>query len=130
MRARRLGSLLATTLALFAGCTCSHAKDSGKDGGREPPLDGGARGSLNPDAAMTPREQRDWGIRINHELCEAASKRLNTLAGKPETDPNSKALYQLSLCLQVGNVAWYKCVLDAPSTDALEVCSKRFLFPH
>jgi hypothetical protein len=31
------------------------------------------------------------------------------------------------VCLRIGNLAWYKCVLAASDPDAVKVCSRRFL---
>lgn len=77
---------------------------------------------------MSEAEYRDWHMHLHNELCEAACKRINTVAGKPETDPNPKAINTLSNCLRFGNVAWYKCILRGNKPEELDDCSKRFLW--
>ena len=32
-------------------------------------------------------------------------------------------------CLRLGNVAWYRCVVGAETTDDFTWCSKRYLIP-
>jgi hypothetical protein len=74
---------------------------------------------------MTPPEQRDFHVQIAHEQCEEGMKRLNMLEGRPAADP--QALTQLSVCLRIGNLAWYKCVLRADGVDEAHACNRRLL---
>jgi hypothetical protein len=79
------------------------------------------------DAGVPPQELRNWKTRIDTELCSKAGERLNTLDGRAPTDP--KAINTVSLCLQYGNVAWYKCLLDAQDIATAKSCNVRFLGP-
>jgi len=79
------------------------------------------------DAGVTPQELRNWKTRIDTELCSKAGERLNTLDGRAPTDP--KAINTVSLCLQYGNVAWYKCLLEAKDVTEAKSCNVRFLGP-
>jgi len=74
---------------------------------------------------MSAVEWRDFHIHLAHEQCEEGARILNRLEGRPETDP--QALTRLSVCLNIGNVAWYKCMLRATSADDAHVCAHRFL---
>ena len=71
------------------------------------------------------KEQRDSRIHIPHEECEEGVKRINELEGLAPTDP--KGLHFVGLCLRHGNVAWYKCILQAPTRLDAATCNRRFL---
>jgi hypothetical protein len=91
------------------------------------------RASTNPlvaaaiDAGVTPLEMRNWRTRLDHELCSKAGEQFNKLDGRAPTDP--RAINTVSLCLQYGNVAWYKCLLEATDIEAGKTCNRRFLQP-
>jgi hypothetical protein len=50
---------------------------------------------------------------------------LNRLEGRAESDP--QVLTRLSVCLRIGNQAWYKCMLRAVTASDAHACSKRFM---
>lgn len=79
------------------------------------------------DAGVTPTDLRNWRTRIDTELCSKAGEQINKLDGRAPTDP--KAINSVSLCLQYGNVAWYKCLLDAKDVEGGKACNARFLQP-
>jgi hypothetical protein len=68
---------------------------------------------------------RDFHIHLAHEQCEEGARILNRLEGRDENDP--QVLTRLSVCLRIGNVAWYKCMLRATNADDARVCGHRFL---
>ena len=113
----------------LAGCgSCGKKADElAHDSGFSPGA--GAMASAPPAAppapTLTPRERRDLKIRIGNEDCEKAAKRVNSLHNRPETD--LKGIEIVSMCLRAGNMAWYRCVLDAPGADEADACAKRFL---
>jgi hypothetical protein len=79
------------------------------------------------DAGVTPTEMRNWRTRLDSELCSKGAEQLNKLDGRAPTDP--RGINTVSLCLQYGNVAWYKCVLEAKDTESGKTCNRRFLQP-
>jgi|HubBroStandDraft_6_1064221.scaffolds.fasta_scaffold314765_2 hypothetical protein len=85
----------------------------------------GAAGASPSDEAMSPREWRNFHVRIGHEQCEDGIKRLNALEGRTATDP--RGLTALSVCLRIGNLAWHECLLRATAPGEASVCSRRFL---
>jgi hypothetical protein len=79
-----------------------------------------------PDAGpMTAAEWRDFHVHLAHEQCEEGARRLNRLEGRAETDP--QVLTRLSVCLRIGNQAWYKCMLRAVTASDAHACGQRFL---
>jgi hypothetical protein len=76
---------------------------------------------------MTPAEVRDFQVRIGHEQCEQGAARINELQGRDPHAPDPKTLNELSICLRIGNTAWFKCVLKASSSDEARDCNRRFL---
>jgi hypothetical protein len=74
---------------------------------------------------MTRAEWRDFHVRLAHEQCEDGARRLNRLEGRADSDP--QVLTRLSVCLRIGNVAWYKCMLRAATASDGHACSQRFL---
>lgn len=92
-----------------------------------------ARSSTSPAASassgalppMSAQEETDFLIHIPHDQCEDGVKRINILEGKPATDPG--ALTFLSVCLRIGNLAWYKCIVGAQTRPQAAVCNRRFL---
>jgi len=79
------------------------------------------------EAGVDLKELHDWRIRIAADLCPKAGEQVNKLEGRNPTDP--KAVNQVSLCLQYGNVAWYKCLLNAKTAEEGRACTRRFLAP-
>ena len=61
---------------------------------------------------------------VNPEL---AAKKANQVYGRPETD--KKGIDVLTRCLRLGNVAWYRCVVEAKAPDELKRCHSRYLLP-
>jgi hypothetical protein len=127
---------LAVGLAVFvSGCnSCGrNAAELAPDSGFHPTGDAGAGAgesapasvSARPAARFTPEERRDLRIRIAHEDCERAAKRINVLHNRPETD--IKGIDIISICLKNGNMAWYRCVVDAPAADEADRCGQRYL---
>jgi hypothetical protein len=99
-------------------------------GGSPSPAAGSAPSSASSGSAsalppMSLQEQRDFRIHIPHEQCEDGVQRINVLEGKPPTDPS--ALTFLSVCLRIGNLAWYKCIVGAETRPEAAVCNRRFL---
>jgi hypothetical protein len=82
----------------------------------QPPIDAGP---------MTAAEWHDFHVHLAHEQCEEGARRLNRLEGRAESDP--QVLARLSVCLRIGNLAWYKCMLRAVTASDAHACSKRFL---
>ncbi len=74
---------------------------------------------------MSLQEARDFHMHIAHEQCEDGVKRINVLEGKPPTDPGN--LQFLEVCLRIGNVAWYKCILGSDTRPQAAVCNRRFM---
>jgi hypothetical protein len=70
---------------------------------------------------------RQWRTKLPHESCEAASKHANLVFGRAETDP--KGTVMLSRCLQLGNLAWYSCVMEADAPAKISACSNRYFGP-
>jgi hypothetical protein len=96
------------------------------DGPARPPVRAEPDAARDADAgAMTGAEWRDFHIHLAHEQCEEGARTLNRLEGRAETDP--QVLTRLSVCLRIGNVAWYKCMLSATTAGDAHVCNKRFL---
>jgi hypothetical protein len=121
----------ASVLVFLTGCSsCGKKEEPARDRGFNPAPPAGQEDV--PDAAppasrFTPQERRDLRIRIGNEDCESAAKRVNRLHNRGETD--LKGIEILSVCLKSGNLAWYRCVLDAPSADEVDGCSRRLLHP-
>lgn len=88
----------------------------------ETPMEATAR-----DAGVSMMDLRLWRQKLDPELCPKAGEQINKLGGRAPTDP--KALNIVSLCLQTGNVAWYKCVLSATSEAEGTSCNARLLQP-
>jgi hypothetical protein len=78
--------------------------------------------------SMTSAERRDFHIRLGHEECEDAMRKVNVLDGRAPADP--RAINRLSVCLRIGNVAWYKCMLRAQGSGDANACHRRFLDPE
>jgi hypothetical protein len=89
------------------------------------PPEGEARGPLPDAGPMTAAEWRDFHVHLAHEQCEEGARRLNRLEGRAETDP--QVLTRLSVCLRIGNQAWYKCMLRAVTASDAHACGQRFL---
>jgi hypothetical protein len=86
-----------------------------------------ASGPAHPgDPPLNDKELRDSRLRLAHELCEEGARRINQLAGKDPNDAQG-AMRTMSVCLRHGNVAWYKCVLAATTSDQAAMCSRRLL---
>lgn len=79
------------------------------------------------DAGVTPLELRGWRTRIDADLCPKGAEQFNKLDGRAPTDP--KAINIVSLCLQYGNITWYKCLLEAKDVTEAKMCNMRFLQP-
>jgi hypothetical protein len=94
-----------------------------KSGSLVPPQPSASAGP----SMMTPAEVRDFQVRIAHEQCEQGAARINELQGRDPHAPDPKTLNELSICLRIGNVAWFKCVLQASSGDDARDCNRRFL---
>ena len=114
-------------LVFLAGCgSCGKKADEfAHDSGFNPTADASSAPQVRPTSTLTPMERRDVKIRIGSDDCERAAKRINALHNRPETDV--KGIEILSLCLKAGNMAWYRCVLDAPGADDADACAKRLL---
>ena len=112
---------------VLAGCSSCGKKteEPAHDSGFDPSSDASSAPAARPASTLTAQERRDLKIRIGNEDCEKGAKRINQLHNRPETD--IKGIEILSLCLKVGNMAWYRCVLDAPGPDDADACAKRFL---
>ena len=78
------------------------------------------------DPPLDDRELRDSRMQLAHELCEDGARRVNELAGRDRNDPQG-AMRTMSVCLRHGNVAWYKCILRASSSDQAAACNRRLL---
>ncbi len=86
-----------------------------------------------PPSASTPGgdppveglELRETHMHLAHELCEAAAEKVNQIHGREPTDPKGQRV--ISVCLFHGNVAWYKCILQASSPDDVARCDRRLL---
>jgi hypothetical protein len=76
---------------------------------------------------MTAGELRDFHVRLSHEQCEDGAKHLNVLEGREPTD--RRGLLPLSTCLNIGNLAWYKCLVRASAAGDAHACTRRFLSP-
>lgn len=70
---------------------------------------------------------RQWRKPLNSEGCETASKHANLVFGRGETDPKGAIL--LSRCLQLGNLAWYDCVMAAKAPAEISACSRKYFEP-
>ena len=79
------------------------------------------------DAGVSMMDLRLWRQKLDPELCSKGGEQINKLGGRAPTDP--KAINIVSLCLQYGNSAWYKCVLSATSEAEGTACNRRFLEP-
>lgn len=77
------------------------------------------------DPPMDETETRDVHLKVGHEACEEGAKRINELEGLASTDP--KGIRVIGACLQHGNVAWYKCVIQAKTRLEAGTCNRRFL---
>ncbi|MBI5536231.1 MAG: hypothetical protein HY898_26145 [Deltaproteobacteria bacterium] len=73
------------------------------------------------------RVLKQWNTKLPHESCEDAAKHANLVFGRGETDPKGTVL--LSRCLQLGNLAWYSCVMEANAPAQISACSNRYLGP-
>jgi hypothetical protein len=78
------------------------------------------------DPPLNEAELRDSRLHLAHELCEDGARRINELAGRDRDDPQG-AMRTMSVCLRHGNVAWYKCILRAASTEQASACNRRLL---
>lgn len=97
---------------------------SGDLGSPEAPA---ASGPAHPgDPPLTDTEIRDSRVHLAHELCEEGARRINQLAGKDPNDAQG-AMRTMSVCLRHGNIAWYKCILRASTSDQAASCSRRLL---
>ena len=115
---------LLTTFALSAAaiptlsCSKKHEEPTSRPEAYQPspmPSDAGRE-----DAAVL----RRWRTHINNEACETAAKHANLVYGRGETDPKGAIL--LSRCLQLGNLAWYDCVMQATAPAQVSACSKKY----
>jgi hypothetical protein len=79
------------------------------------------------DAGVSMMDLRLWRQKLDPELCPKAGEQINKLSGRAPTDP--KAINLVSLCLQTGNVAWYKCLLSATTEAEGAACTTHFLQP-
>ncbi len=77
------------------------------------------------DPPLDETEQRDVHVHVAHELCEEGARRINVLEGLEAAD--QKGFRIVSACLRHGNVAWYKCVMKAPSRLDAGTCNRRLL---
>jgi hypothetical protein len=77
------------------------------------------------DPPMSDLEARDSHLHIAHEMCEEGAKRINELEGLAPTDP--KGIRIIGACLRHGNVAWYKCIVNAATRLDAGTCNRRFL---
>jgi hypothetical protein len=89
-----------------------------------------ASGSVPPastynDPPMDDAQRRDFHMKVGHEACEEGAKRINELEGIAPTDP--KGMRFIGACLRRGNVAWYKCLLEAKTRLEAGTCNRRFL---
>lgn len=79
----------------------------------------------DPKAPFSPKEYKEFRMKISNEDCEKAAAKKNTLEGLPEHDKKGTLL--LWACLRQGNVAWYRCVLTADTSEHFNWCSQRYL---
>ena len=76
-------------------------------------------------AAKEAADRRNRRTRLNQESCTIAAKHINVLHGRHETDP--KGTLVLSQCLNSGNLAWYGCIMEAKTTEAISECNRTLL---
>jgi hypothetical protein len=77
------------------------------------------------DPPMTDDELRDSRVKVGHEMCEEGAKRINELQGLSPTD--KQGIKFIGVCLQRGNAAWYKCLVQATTRLEAGTCNRRFL---
>jgi hypothetical protein len=82
-------------------------------------------GPVYDDPPMTDDELRDSRIKVGHEMCEEGAKRINELQGLSPTD--KQGIKFIGACLQRGNAAWYKCLVQATTRVEAGTCNRRFL---
>jgi hypothetical protein len=82
-------------------------------------------GSSHGDPPLSDLEAREVHMRLAHELCEEAAKRINETEGRAPTDP--KGINTITACLGHGNVAWYKCILRSSKREDVAACNRRLL---
>jgi hypothetical protein len=101
-----------------------------------PPASEGLPGVVSPggpapsaplynDPPMSDEEVRDSHIKVGHEMCEEGAKRINELQGLSPTD--KQGIRFIGVCLQRGNAAWYKCLVQAQTRLEAGTCNRRFL---
>jgi hypothetical protein len=122
-RAAALGSLLAACAA--AGC--DGCNERAPEHVVAAPASASAAASSPASAPLTAEERRDVFTRLQPELCEEAARKVNTLNGRAPED--KKGVDLLTRCLRIGNVAWYRCLLNATSVADVRVCHTRLLLP-
>jgi hypothetical protein len=119
----------AVAYVVFVRPPAPTAEPTNGDGGWSPAPGTGSVASSEPAASEFPppvgRELKDFHTPLDHTQCEDGMKHVNALRGLPATD--QAGLRQLSVCLRIGNLAWYKCVLAADGEPAVKVCNRRFL---
>jgi hypothetical protein len=112
---------LAAGALSFAGCrSCSQSPAEPGPSARVP-------ASTASSSPLSREELRDVTTRLEPGLCELAAKKANQVYGRPETD--KKGIDVLTRCLRLGNVAWYRCVVEAKAPDELKRCHSRYLLP-
>jgi hypothetical protein len=79
----------------------------------------------DPKAPFGPKEFKEFHIKISNEDCEKAAEKKNTLEGLPIHDKKGTLL--IWACLREGNVAWYRCVINADTSEHFNWCSQRYL---
>jgi hypothetical protein len=77
------------------------------------------------DPPLSDLERREIGLHIGHEECELGAKRINELEGREPTDFHG--VHFIGVCLQHGNVAWYKCIVASPTRQDAAACNRRLL---
>ena len=80
------------------------------------------------DPPLTDLEMRESHLSLSHEQCEDGARRISTLDGRDGGGQGEHgAMRTVSLCLRYGNVAWYKCILRATSSDEGHACTRRLM---
>jgi hypothetical protein len=115
----------AVFLFAFEGC-------NGCGSGKVPepvPSDSASAASASNDPApptsVKAKEAHERRIGLQPDLCNEAAKRFNELNGRDPFD--KKAMTVITLCLKHGNLAWYRCVLEAKTVDDAKSCNQRLL---
>lgn len=142
--ARSLASVVAVVAAplllslLMVGCPSKPDEPDSTSHTASAPSAASASSSAptaDPDAGPSPdatgrfsvRERREFETKINTELCQNAAKRLNQVNGRPEFDP--KGVNTIAACLELGNLAWFRCISDTQTPAGFTACSHRYLIP-